>query len=124
TLDAMREVRFDSSYSFAFSSRPGTAAEALPGQIEEEVKKERLAKLQQLQDEHTQERLQQWNGRTTEVLLDGFMKSDAQRLQGRNSQNVLVHLDRPYHDIGPGMTVPVRIHRVSRYTLHGERIEG
>jgi hypothetical protein len=56
------------------------------------------------------------------VLIDGFVKSNPELLQGRNSQNILIHLERPEHDLGPGMMTDVRITRSSRYTLHGMRV--
>ncbi|MCB0328151.1 MAG: tRNA (N6-isopentenyl adenosine(37)-C2)-methylthiotransferase MiaB [Bdellovibrionales bacterium] len=122
TLEAMERIRFDSSYSFAFSERPGTKAAEFTNQLPLEVRKERLARLQALQDQHTQEKLDSWLGRETEVLVDGFMKSAPQRVQGRNSQNILIHFDSEYDDLGPGVFVSGRITRASRYTLHAERI--
>ncbi|MGA1192147.1 MAG: tRNA (N6-isopentenyl adenosine(37)-C2)-methylthiotransferase MiaB [Bdellovibrionota bacterium] len=122
TLAAMNTIKFDSSYSFAFSPRPGTEAERFPDQLSESVKRERLLELQALQKEHTAERLDAWIGQETEVLIDGFVKSNPELLQGRNSQNILIHLERPEHDLGPGMMTDVRITRSSRYTLHGMRV--
>jgi tRNA-2-methylthio-N6-dimethylallyladenosine synthase len=122
TLAVMNTIKFDSSYSFAFSPRPGTEAERFPDQLSESVKRERLLELQALQKEHTAERLDAWIGQETEVLIDGFVKSNPELLQGRNSQNILIHLERPEHDLGPGMMTDVRITRSSRYTLHGMRV--
>jgi tRNA-2-methylthio-N6-dimethylallyladenosine synthase len=124
TLQAMARVKFDSSFSFAFSPRPGTKAESLPEQLPVEVKKERLARLQSLQAHHTEEKLAAWVGRSTEILIDGFVKSNPKLLQGRNSQNVLVHLEEEHADLGPGMFVDCTISRCSRHTLHGARRVG
>lgn len=123
TLEAMSRVKFDSSFSFAFSPRPGTVAKDLPDQLEEEVKKERLYRLQELQTSHTDEKLEKWLGQETEILTDGFTKADTQLLQGRNSQNVLVHLEEHAPNLGPGMLVRCRITRRSRHTLHGIPVE-
>jgi len=122
TLKAMNEIRFDSSYSFAFSPRPGTEAERLSEQLPESVKRERLLELQALQQDHTAEKLTAWIGQETEVLIDGFVKSNPELVQGRNSQNILIHLEQPEEDLGPGMMTKVRITRSSRYTLHCARI--
>jgi len=53
TLEMMRRVKFDSSYSFAFSRRPGTIAADLGGQLPQEEKLIRLQELQALQEEIT-----------------------------------------------------------------------
>ena len=123
TLEAMERVRFDSSYSFAYSPRPGTVARDLSDQIDEEVKRERLHRLQELQSSHTDEKLGQWIGQETEILIDGFTKANTALLQGRNSQNVLVHLEEPLPSAGPGMLLTCRISRASRYTLHGVPVQ-
>ena len=62
TLALVREVRYASAFSFKYSRRPGTPAAAMPGQVAEAVKAERLARLQALLDEQ-QTRLQRRPGR-------------------------------------------------------------
>ena len=53
TLDLMREAAFEQAFSFKYSPRPQTRAAGFPDQVPEEVKAERLARLQALQDELT-----------------------------------------------------------------------
>jgi tRNA-2-methylthio-N6-dimethylallyladenosine synthase len=119
TLDVMREVEFDSSYSFMFSPRPGTPAADLEAQLPHELKLERLQELQALQEELTAKTLKNVIGTEVEVLLDGYSKSDKSRLQGRTSQNVMVNLDQEEVTLGPGMIVPVQVTEASRFTLRG-----
>jgi len=119
TLEVMKEVEFDSSFSFIFSPRPGTVAAEMEDQVEHSEKLERLQELQALQNVHTTKRLEQWQGKVAEVLFDGFSKSDAKKLQGRTSQNLVVNMQQESTKIGPGMLAQVELSGVSRYTLKG-----
>ena len=122
SMELLELVRFDQSYSFGFSPRPGTEAEQLEEQVPDHVKAERLKRYQQRQDEITKESLQSWVGRTAEVLLDGPSSQDPQALQGRISQNILVNLKRSDRLLEPGMFVNVRITEAARFTLKAEVI--
>ncbi len=83
TLAVMEEVRYDSCFSFRFSSRPGTKAAAMEGAVAPEVSSERLRRLQDLQDRHTRERLEACAGAETVVLVEGRSARDPARLCGR-----------------------------------------
>jgi tRNA-2-methylthio-N6-dimethylallyladenosine synthase len=127
TLEIMKRVRFDSSYSFMYSSRPGTPAalmEADPAlAVPADQKLARLKRLQKLQDEITHERLQSFVGQTVEVLIDAPSTSHGDRLAGRNSQNILVNLDQRHEALEPGMFITARINGAARFTLKGELLE-
>ena len=90
--------------------------------LSQEVKLERLKILQSTQAELTGRRLGEWQGREGEVLLEGPSQADVNCLQGRLSQNITVNLDQNEPDLRPGMLVPVKITRVSRFTLSGRAI--
>jgi tRNA-2-methylthio-N6-dimethylallyladenosine synthase len=122
TLDVLERVRFDSSYSFVFSPRPGTVAATLPGQLPEEEKMRRLKIFQARQDEITTERLNAWVGQEVELLLDGPSYSHPDRLVGRSSQNITVNLTTAEPDLKPGMVIAARVVEVARYTLRAEWI--
>jgi len=83
TLLAMEEVRYDSSFSFRFSPRPGTRAAEMEGTVDPETAGERLHRLQALQDRHTRDRLSGMIGREVEVLLEGESTRGGGRLCGR-----------------------------------------
>jgi tRNA-2-methylthio-N6-dimethylallyladenosine synthase len=119
TLAMIEYVQFDASYSFMFSPRPGTVAATMEGQLEQAVKLDRLQRLQTLQNEITTKRLENWVGKTIEVLIDGPSKEDGTKVQGRSSQNLVVNMLEAYPDLEPGMIVPVQIERAARYTLQG-----
>ncbi len=118
TLDIMHQVRFDSSYSFVFSPRPGTPASTMSNQLDEAEKLVRLQTLQALQNQHTTDCLQGWVGKTTEVLLEGPTTADGRFLAGRNSQNLLVNL-LSEASAKVGDIINVEVSEASRYTLRG-----
>ena len=83
TLSVMDEVRYDSSFSFKFSPRPGTRAASLPDPVPPDVSGRRLRRLQSLQQDHTRERLASCIGREMEVLVEGRSARDATQSCGR-----------------------------------------
>lgn len=119
TLEVMEHAQFDSSFSFMFSPRPGTIAEDLPGQLPESEKLSRLQILQKKQEEITAARLLKWIGKRGEVLLEGGSPGNRKILQGRLSQNIVVHLDKEYRELNPGMIVEAEILHAGRHTLKG-----
>ncbi len=76
TLAVMEEVRFDSSFSFRFSSRPGTRAAEMKEKVDPREAAERLRRLQELQAAHTRERL------TARVGREGRRFSSKERARG------------------------------------------
>jgi tRNA-2-methylthio-N6-dimethylallyladenosine synthase len=120
TLDIMRQVEFDSSYSFAFSPRPGTEAAAMVDDVPHEEKLNRLYELQALQIELTNKKLQSWVGQEVELLIDGATAIDASLLRGRSSQNIVVNMGLPLQGVTVGDFVKVKIVHASKNTLRAE----
>jgi len=118
TMDLLEEVRYDTVYSFKYSPRPGTRAAALAGQVPDEVKKERLRRLQQRQDEITAANLRALEGSRQEVLVEGPAKKGAGRWVGRTPGNRIVNFSGPAGLLGS--LVPVKITRALRHSLQGE----
>ena len=121
SLSLMRICRYDSSFMFKYSERPGTyASKHLPDDISEEVKIRRLNELIALQNELSAE----WNkdcvGKEYDVLLEGVSKRSREQLFGRTEQNKVVIIDRGNHRIG--QTVRVKITESSSATLKGVAI--
>ena len=123
TLEIMDIVQFDLSYSYAFSPRPGTPAAEMPELITHEEKLRRLQFLQAKQEQIQSARLEQWVGRTAEVLIDNYNRMDERCFQGRISQNLVVNFTKPYEGLALGSLVKAKIIGRKRYTLVGE-IEG
>jgi tRNA-2-methylthio-N6-dimethylallyladenosine synthase len=95
TLSLVREVRFDSLFSFKYSPRPLTrAAAAFPDTVAPGEKQRRLEVLQGLQREIQTERYRSLLGTEVEVLVDGFSRKDPGCASGRTSDNKVVNLER------------------------------
>jgi tRNA-2-methylthio-N6-dimethylallyladenosine synthase len=120
TMDLLEEAGFVDSFSFMFSSRPGTAAADLPGQIEHAVMLERLMVLQAKQREITDRYLAAWVGKVGELLIDGPSSHEPTKLQGRLSQNTVVNLTKDYPECKPGSIVVAKITGAGKFTLRGE----
>ncbi|MCL4130735.1 UNVERIFIED_CONTAM: hypothetical protein GTU68_013058 [Idotea baltica] len=122
TLEIMKLVGFQASYSFMFSPRPGTKAADMEGQLSQEIKLERLQALQSLQDKITKDKLSTWVNKKVEVLLDGPSQYDKGVLQGRISQNILVNMQKSYLELEPGQLIQAKVTGTSKYTLKADLI--
>ena len=145
TLEIMRTVKFSSSYSFRYSKRPGTAALSFSEaqEVELEVAKDRLQRLQALQTELSLEVNQKWKNKVVEVLVEGPLKKIPSATRGRIPQNTLVELLPEENSSGNsssgnsssgnsssgsvvpevGSIVSVKINRVSPHGLRGTVLE-
>jgi tRNA-2-methylthio-N6-dimethylallyladenosine synthase len=116
TLDLVREVRFDSAFTFIFSPRTGTEAATMPDQVPDEVKHARLETLveavQLIAAERNAERL----GMVEEILVEGPSRTDPSLLRGRTRRNTTVNFD----GVGaPGELVEVLVESSTSTTLRG-----
>jgi tRNA-2-methylthio-N6-dimethylallyladenosine synthase len=116
TLTLMREVGYASAFTFKYSRRPGTPAAALPGQVAEEVKDERLARLQALLEEQQTAFNSCQTGRILPVLFEKQGRHAGQII-GRSPYLQAVHAAAPDRLIGA--IVPVRIESAARNSLAG-----
>ncbi len=116
TLALVREVGFASAFSFKYSPRPGTPAAAMHAQIDETVKAERLARLQELLS--TQQRAFNASqvGETLPILVAGPGRKIGQK-HGRSPYLQAVHFDDAAARVGD--IVPVRIIAASQNSLTG-----
>ncbi|MBO4297929.1 MAG: 30S ribosomal protein S12 methylthiotransferase RimO [Clostridia bacterium] len=123
-LDFMREARFDRLGAFAFSPEEGTAAAEMPGQIDEDVKQDRLDRLMTAQQAISASLMRERVGETCEVLVEGRRHG---RYYGRS------RLEAPEIDgkvlftardkFRPGEYATVRIADASEYDLIGEAVK-
>ena len=119
SLDLMREVSYDSAFMFKYSERPGTyASKHLPDDVPEEEKIRRLNELIALQTEISAQQNKKDEGKTFEVLVEGFSKRSRDQLCGRTEQNKMVVFPKAGHHIGE--TVQVKITGSTSATLLGE----
>jgi tRNA-2-methylthio-N6-dimethylallyladenosine synthase len=121
TLTLMDEVKYDFSYMFFYSERPGTlAARKYADDIPLETKKRRLQEIIQKQQQHSQERNAMSVGQVQKVLVEGYSKRSNDQLQGRNSANKVVIFDKGSHQ--KGEYALVKITGCTAATLFGEVI--
>ncbi|HHY92093.1 MAG TPA: tRNA (N6-isopentenyl adenosine(37)-C2)-methylthiotransferase MiaB [Firmicutes bacterium] len=121
TLDMVEQVHFDAAYTFMFSPREGTRAATLPAQVPAAVKKDRLARLNAVQNRISRELNERLVGQVVEVLVEGPSKHDPERLAGRTRTNKLVHFPGPVELTGE--LVQVRIERAYTWTLTGRLVD-
>ncbi|MDB5449021.1 MAG: tRNA ((37)-C2)-methylthiotransferase MiaB, partial [Phenylobacterium sp.] len=116
TLDLVREVGYAAAFTFKYSRRPGTPAAAMPGQVDEAVKAERLARLNALLEDQQRAFNAAQVGRTLPVLFERRGRHPGQ-LIGRSPYLQSVHVSAPDRLIG--QIVPVRIEDAARMSLAG-----
>ena len=97
--DLVREARYASAFSFKYSRRPGTPAAALPGQVTDAVKDERLARLQALLNQQQTNFNASLVGRTVPVLFEKPGRHAGQ-VVGRSPYLQPVHIEGPQSLIG------------------------
>ncbi len=131
-LDFVKEARFDRLGAFTYSAEEGTAAAAMPDQVDEDVKRARLDQLMMLQQGISMEINAARVGSECEVLVDGF-DEEVGRFYGRSlleapesdgciwlNVNPGLNTDR---NLTPGQYVNVRITAADAYDLEGEIID-
>lgn len=123
TLKVVDVVEFDAAYTFLYSQRTGTPAAGYEEQVTDEVKKERLQRLMDLQAEKSLKQNQKLLGATLEVLVEGESKSNPERWQGRTRTNKIVLFPRGEEDL-TGKLVTIHIDKVQSWNLYGEVREG
>jgi tRNA-2-methylthio-N6-dimethylallyladenosine synthase len=121
TLSLMQISRFDFSYMYKYSERPGTLAQKkMTDDVPEEIKSRRLTEIIALQNQISLENNQAYIGKVVRVLADGLSKKSDQDLSGRNDENIKVVFPKGQHNIGD--FVDVLIERVTITTLIGKAI--
>ena len=91
TMKLIRDIRFDQSFSFIYSQRPGTPAANLPDAVPMSVKKERLMELQSTINGFAAEISAAMVGTTQRILVEGPSKKNDKELAGRTENNRVVN---------------------------------
>lgn len=121
TLDVVSKVKFDAAFMFMYSPREGTAAATMDGQIDAEVKKERLKRLIDLQNATSKETSAPYEGKIERVLVDGPSKKNEKVLSGRTSTNKVVIFDGDKEL--EGTFINVKINECKTWSLYGEIVK-
>lgn len=120
TISLMRESRFDMSYMYFYSERPGTlAARRYPDDIPETEKKRRLDEIVKLQNKISQESNRNDLGTISKVLIEGDSKKSASDWMGRNDQNKVVVFPKSGQRLQKGDYAMVKIEHCTGATLIG-----
>jgi tRNA-2-methylthio-N6-dimethylallyladenosine synthase len=120
TLSLMKYARYDMSYMFFYSERPGTlAARRYADDVPEEVKKRRLDEVVKLQNRLSLEKNREDVGKTFTVLIEGDSKKSPADWRGRNSQNKVVVFPKAGSGFRKGDYAQVKIEECTGATLIG-----
>lgn len=121
TMALVRKVKFDQSFSFIYSKRPGTPAAEYPDDVSVHDKKQRLYKLQDLLERCASEYSRGYQDTVQRVLVEGTSSRDESELKARSSANRVVVFKGDRALIG--QMVNVKITEVLPHTLRGELIK-
>lgn len=121
TCSLVREVGYDSAFTFVYSPRIGTHAADMPDQITEDVSSRRIQKLIAIQKENTRRNYAKYIGQVHSVLVEEASKRDENQMAGKNEYNITVNFPGSKKLIGK--IVRVRITSAGESTLRGERID-
>ena len=121
TLDVVEKVGFETSFMFMYSIRKGTKAAVMEGQIDDEVKKDRLHRLMSLQNSISKKLSMEYEGKTERVLVEGPSKKNKDMLSSRTSTNkIVLFKGEPSLE---GQFVNIKIKECKTWTLYGELAE-
>ncbi|MGI2905023.1 tRNA (N6-isopentenyl adenosine(37)-C2)-methylthiotransferase MiaB [Tolypothrix sp. VBCCA 56010] len=122
TLKLVEDIGFDLLNTAAYSPRPGTPAALWTNQLSEEVKSDRLQRLNHLVNTKAYERSQRYFGRIEEVLVEDQNLKDKTQVMGRTRGNRLTFFAGDITEL-KGQLVKVKITEVRAFSLTGEPIE-
>ncbi|HEY6899206.1 MAG TPA: tRNA (N6-isopentenyl adenosine(37)-C2)-methylthiotransferase MiaB [Puia sp.] len=124
SLSLMEYSRYDMSYMFFYSERPGTlAARRYADDVPEEVKKRRLDEIVKLQNRLSLESNKRDLGKTFKVLIEGDSKKSAEDWKGRSSQNKTIIFPKTGTSAGKGDYVWIKIEDCTTATLIGNAVQ-
>ncbi|MBE9056918.1 tRNA (N6-isopentenyl adenosine(37)-C2)-methylthiotransferase MiaB [Sphaerospermopsis sp. LEGE 08334] len=122
TLKLVADIGFDQLNTAAYSPRPGTPAALWDNQLSEEVKSDRLQRLNHLVAIKAAERSQRYFGRIEEVLVEDQNSKDPTQVMGRTGGNRLTFFTGDIKEL-KGKIVKVKITEVRAFSLSGEPVE-
>lgn len=121
TMTLVEEVGFEAAYTFIYSPREGTPAARKKDDIPDEVKKQRLYRLNDLVNKQSAESMGTYKGSVVKVLVEGESKKDPDVLAGYTERNKVVNFKGPRSSIGK--IVDVKITEAKTWSLNGVMVE-
>jgi tRNA-2-methylthio-N6-dimethylallyladenosine synthase len=119
TVEVVEEVGYEGAFTFVFSPRRGTEAATMPGQVPDEVKRDRIERLVDVVQGVAERRNRARIGNVEEVLVEGPSRHGGSLLRGRTRRNTTVNFAGHAE---PGELVPVRIEGATSTTLRGSLV--
>ena len=117
TMDLIKAIDFDLSFSFIYSARPGTPAADLPDDVSDETKKQRLQILQQRINQQAQQHARRMLDTEQRILVIGPSRKNPMELSGRTENNRVVNFEG--HPGMIGKFVDVKITEALPNSLRG-----
>ena len=121
TIDLIKQVRYQSLYTFIYSRRRGTKAADMADPVPGETKKQWFQELLAVQNQISRELHEELVGETLTVLVEGPAKAGEGRLMGRSESNLVVDFAGPLDSIG--QFLQVKITEALNWALGGEIVE-
>ena len=121
TLSIVREVGYDSAFTFIYSPRTGTVAAQMEDQVPEDVATDRIKRLISVQEEAQRKAMARFVGMEEEVLVEGLSRRSDKEVSGHGRHGVSITFPGNKKDIGK--IVRVRVTAMKNNTLVGERID-
>ncbi len=121
TLSLVKEMDYDSAYTYIYSAREGTPAAKMEDNVPLEVKRDRLQRLNTLINETSARKNKEYEGKVVEVLVEGESRKNPDVLSGRTRTNKLVNFKGP--KLAIGNIVFVEITDAKTWSLNGNLVE-
>ena len=125
TLSLIEDIKFDLVNTAAYSPRPNTPAALWPNQLSEEIKIDRLKKINKLVEKNAKERNLRYKGSSQEILIENINPKNSSQLMGRTRTNRLTFFPRSSRDgelHKPGEIVNITIDEIRPFSLSGSLI--
>ncbi len=121
TVSLLKEVEYDTIFSFIYSKRNGTPAAKMPDVMDEAQKHQNFEAMLAVQNEISRRKNDAYLGNTETVLVEGFSKNNQETLTGRTEGGKVVNFPGTKEQIG--QMVKVKITKTQTWSLFGEIIE-
>lgn len=121
TMELVNHIQYDSAFTFIFSPRSGTPAAKMADQVPIEIKKVRLQKLMELQNDSSLRINKALEGKTLEVLVEKVSDHNPDMMSGRTRTNKIIIF--PGNKEMIGKLIPVQIIKAQTWNLIGEMVQ-
>ena len=122
TLSLMEEVEFENVNTAAYSPRPNTPAAVWENQLSEDVKQDRLRRINALNLIHAEKRRKRMMDRTVEILVEERNVKKPTEVMGRTTHGFIVYCDGDIDELR-GKIVTVKIDKCQTYYLAGKLVD-